>query len=156
MKLLRRLVDRCRRPVVEPAKSYTLEGNYQDGTFHIEFHTSGMDDDTLHVARVCLQRLVRELDWNDADEGGLVALMGCFVSGKSVVRQMPYVKVYDWLSHEHVMELLEINIPRGVVVGETNLEGEALECVFCHRPGRVREEGLAPECDECAAKWETA
>lgn len=29
-----------------------------------------------------------------------------------------------------------------------------LACVFCHRPGRVRVEGFAPECDDCASSWE--
>ena len=26
-----------------------------------------------------------------------------------------------------------------------------LACVFCHRPGRVRAEGFAPECDDCVS-----
>ena len=28
---------------------------------------------------------------------------------------------------------------------------DELACVFCHRPGRVRAEGFAPECDDCAS-----
>lgn len=27
---------------------------------------------------------------------------------------------------------------------------DELVCVFCHRPGRVRAAGFAPECDDCA------
>ena len=30
---------------------------------------------------------------------------------------------------------------------------DELACVFCHRPGRVRAAGFAPECDDCAARW---
>ena len=29
--------------------------------------------------------------------------------------------------------------------------GDELACVFCHRPGRVRAAGFAPECDACAS-----
>ena len=28
---------------------------------------------------------------------------------------------------------------------------DELACVFCHRPGRIRAEGFAPECDACAS-----
>ena len=31
---------------------------------------------------------------------------------------------------------------------------DELACVFCHRPGRTRTEGFAPECDDCASSWE--
>lgn len=31
--------------------------------------------------------------------------------------------------------------------------GDELACVFCHRPGRVRAPGFAPECDDCASSW---
>ena len=32
--------------------------------------------------------------------------------------------------------------------------GRELPCVFCHRAGRIRAEGFAPECDDCASSWE--
>ena len=33
----------------------------------------------------------------------------------------------------------------------SNAAAAELACVFCHRPGRVRAEGFAPECDACAS-----
>ena len=35
-----------------------------------------------------------------------------------------------------------------------NTKSDELACVFCHRPGRVRAEGFAPECDDCASSGE--
>ena len=35
--------------------------------------------------------------------------------------------------------------------GVANPVVDELACVFCHRPGRVRAEGFAPECDDCVS-----
>ena len=37
---------------------------------------------------------------------------------------------------------------------DAGVETDELAFVFCHRPGRIRAEGFAPECDDCASSWE--
>jgi len=41
------------------------------------------------------------------------------------------------------------------VFDDRNAAGESLACVFCGKPGRVRAEGFAPECDGCAEEENT-
>ena len=44
--------------------------------------------------------------------------------------------------------------PPPEVGAETSPNKDTLACVFCDKPGKIRAEGFAPECDECASYWE--